>query len=353
MSAGTMARAASYLVLLGLLTSCRQAERAQSVNTVASSTPSARAAEPAVSGAAPAPSPRSIATESDAPLSLILTRDTWLRGSLTSRATSTVAPTRGGHERLNRMADELRALAAQCRCTSRPAKLVVDDQVPGWQLLSVLGLLNVSGFSQVKVEHDAESVHFELGGQAAPGSRTLRILGADAFLAGTRTEASADAVARLCGESACDGATLSVAEDAELDVWWHAANIVTGPARAQLVRLRLDSQPRPAVQLEPPRAAIQPIATIALANVQKRVMAEYAALYACLIEFPLPVADEPQAPLAFDLTIGADGVIQRVDVVGSAAPTEATGCLRSAFKAMVFHAPNFGSAKVRYPFARG
>lgn len=82
-------------------------------------------------------------------------------------------------------------------------------------------------------------------------------------------------------------------------------------------------------------------------------MAEYAALYACLVKFPLQLPADANASLAFDLTIGADGVTTGVEIVGTPAPPEAIACLRSAFRAMVFHAPNFGSAKVRYPFARG
>jgi hypothetical protein len=334
-------RASSCLLVLGLLTSCRQTGPARSATPVVSSSPATLALEPA-----PKPTPIEPA------LTLSLTADGWSRGSLTERAISTAAPTRGGYERLNRMADDLRAVAAHCRCTSQPIKLAVDDQVPGWQLLSVLGLLNVAGFSQVQVEHQAESLRFELGRSAAPGA-TLRILGSNVFLAEAKVEATANAVAQLCGTSGCEGATLSVAEEAELDVWWRAARIAAGPDRARPVRLLLDAQPRPPIKLEPAGPTVRPIATIAVANIQKRVMAEYAALYTCLIKFPLPVPAEPNTPLAFDLSIGADGVTQSVAIVDAQAPTEATSCLRSAFQAMVFHAPNFGATKLRYPFARG
>ena len=66
-------------------------------------------------------------------------------------------------------------------------------------------------------------------------------------------------------------------------------------------------------------------------------------------------ADAPKAaaPLAFEPSIGADGVVRYVIVVGSGAPPESVACLRSAFEAMVFHPPNFAPAKVRYPFVLG
>jgi hypothetical protein len=333
-------------VLLGLLASCQQTEAPRAAAPAVSSALAEPPLEPAQTAA------RTSAYRSAEPATgLTLTGSTWARGSLTARALSIETPTRGGRDRLNGMADELRALAAQCGCTSQPLKLAAGDEVPGWQLLSVLGLLNVAGFSLVQVEHRGQSIRFELGPSVTPSpTLTLRILGSDLFLAGANAEATVDGMARLCGASACEGATLSVAAEAELDIWWRAAGIAAGANHARAVRVRLDSEPRPIARREPPGPAIQPIASIAIANIQKRVMAEYAALYACLVRFPLQIPAEPHAPLAFDLTIGADGVTQNVEVIGTAAPSEARACLRSAFQAMVFRAPNFAPAKVRYPF---
>ena len=96
---------------------------------------------------------------------------------------------------------------------------------------------------------------------------------------------------------------------------------------------------------------MQPIGNIAADDLRQRMFAEYAPLYACLTQFPVAPSSPPL--VYFVLTIAADGTTKNVDIIETGASTPTSACLRSAFLAMVFRPPNFGSAKVKYPFLLG
>ncbi len=279
---------------------------------------------------------------------LLLNADAWDRGSLLGGAGTGQTTTRGGNPRLNRMADELRVLAADRDRGADPIALVVADDVSGWQVLSALSILAVAGFRNVVISHAGTTLRFTLGSSSATG-RLLRVLKTGAQLAKASDAAPTSDLSKLCEGSECRGATLSVAADAPLSSWWQAARQVSAGAHSVVVVL--DALPRQHASSEPRGPIIKPIGRIAAEEVSQRVMAEYGALYACLSQFP--VSNGPAEHLSFELRIEADGTTKSALARGESRDPGLVSCLSEAFKRMVFPPPNSSSAKVLFPFALG
>lgn len=346
-----------WSVALGLLAAaCHEPERGRAPEharaTVASAPPNAAAA-PSATTAAPSASASPVATAlraEHAPRTptLSLSGVAWARTAGVERAQ--IAATHGGFTKLNQLGDELRALAAECRCTGQPLEFQLDDKVNIEDVLSRLGLLKAAGFTQVRVAHLGQSIVLQHADAAsASSSSTLRVLRDGAFCSTTGSAQPADLQQLRAGQT-CAGALLSIAEEADWSVAWHAAQALTH-GRTPSVRVVLDSQPRTPAPPPPPITgqAIQPVGHVNFHAINKRIKAQYADLYRCLVRFPVPVPAAP--PLAFAFSIMANGTTSGVEVIGAGAAPQTAACLRPVFQSMVFQVPSHGAIKLRYPFA--
>ena len=271
----------------------------------------------------------------------------WARGAGVEPAQ--IAPTHGGFPNLNRLGDQLRALATECRCTSQPIEFQLDDRVNIEDVLSRLGLLKAAGFMQVRVVHQGESILFQHAeATSASTAATLRVLSAGAFCS-TNKSAEPEDLQRLQDARTCEGALLSVAEEADFGVAWHAALALTH-GRAPSVRFVLDSQPRAPAPPQPPdpNQAMQPVGRVDFRAINNRAKAQYADLYDCLVRFPVRAPLSPR--LAIDFTITPNGTTNGVKVNDAGAAPQTAACLRPVFQSMVFKVPSHGTVKPRYPF---
>lgn len=328
---------------LGLSTSCREPERPVARAQTPSALQGEATATTAASVAAPSASPRAAAGP-NAPELRISGGVGWARAAEAELAERPA--TRGGYRSLNQVGDELRALAADCRCTSDLIDFRLDDQVNTEDVLARLGLLKSAGFTRARVWHRGTAIVFQHA--EASDRPALRVLSGGAFCSTTESAEPADlhAVedARLCA-----GALLSVAEEAEFAVAWRAAQALTH-GRAPSVRFVLDSQPRTPSPPQPPSrsGAMVPVGRIDFRAINKRIKAQYADLYDCLVRFPVPAS--PPAMLAIDFSITANGTTTGVNVIDPSAVPETAACLRSGFESMVFRVPRHGAVKLRFPF---
>jgi hypothetical protein len=341
---------------LGLLASCREPKPGRAPEHARAPTPNALpddltaggAAAVASASAGPVATPTAVNHAPSTPMLRVTGGIAWARAAGVEPAQ--LAATHGGFTKLNRLGDELRALAAECRCTSHPLEFQLDDKVNIEDVLSRLGLLKAAGFTQVKVVHLGESIvlqHAEV--ISASGGATLRVLRGGAFCSTTKSAEPVD-LQQLEAARACDGALLSIAEEADWAVAWRAAQALTH-GRTPSVRFVLDSQPRTPAPPPPPITgqAIQPVGHVNFHAINNRIKAQYGDLYGCLVRFPVPVPAPP--PLAIAFTITANGTTSGVDVIGASAAPQTAACLRPVFQSMVFQVPSHGAIKLRYPFA--
>lgn len=348
-----MVRGRLVVLGLGLLVSCHERERAPEharapTPSAVESAATAPSTAAVVTSASPAAAPVDVPHGPSSPELRISSGVAWARRAGVEPAQ--ITPTHGGNPNLNRLGDELRALAIECRCTSEPIEFRLDDKVNIEDVLSRLGLLKSAGFMQVKIVHQGESIVFQHGAVPSDGA-TLRVLSAGAFCSATKSAEPED-LQKLQDSRTCDGALLSIAEEADWAVAWRAAQALTH-GRAPSVRFVLDSQPRkPAPPLPPPvpsrDGGVALAGHVSFQAINNRIRAQYADLYDCLVRFPAPTPAPP--PLTIPFTITANGTTRGVEVIGASTAPKTAACLRPVFQSMVFQVPSGGNAKLRYPF---
>lgn len=296
-------RLLAWLLVLGPLAGC--GGHGSPVAAPPSAAPEPRPTEAAAPVASadppPAPAPEIV---------LILDGGAWERGSLLGSATTTPPATRGGFPRLNRMGDELRSLFARCECGERPVALSVNEDVPTWQLLTVLGLVKTAGFEAVQLSYAGGSVQVLLNDE---------------------------------GRSA----TFFVVAETSLASWWQAA-VAAAAGQDGSVAFVLDPGPAEPPSSPPRAGAMLPIGRIAPEQVNQRISIGYGPIYSCLALFP--TSPEPSKSLELEIEIEPRGVVKNINASGDLAVSPLGVCVRGALKRVAFPAPT-GRVLLKYPFS--
>lgn len=305
------------LLLVALASGCAAVAAPKTSEPARAAAPAAPAASATGSASSPLRDPPGPPDERQAPKTLRLSQSGLAFASHRDELSRAVAQVLGGHQELNRTAVMFEQFASLCGCTGQPLEVELEPKLETWRVFSVLGLLEVAGFSRFRLFSGSDSALIAVGERGA------------------------------CSE--CAKAEFSAMETVQFDDWWLGVTTLAQASPKQPLFVSLASAPQAPYPVPKPSPFSTMPTIINPIRIQQRIRAQYGSLYRCLKKYP-DVQTGEQA--SFRIQIAPTGVANSVKSEHVRAGTEPlAACVSSALQSMIFQAPSDGrTATILYPF---